>query len=160
MIERGRPTGLPIEAANGLPDGLWNDDFQIPESRPAQEMPTGLIDVGFLAAALRRSKRVWVSLAVAGLIVGAALFVNSKPSYQATAGIFLKNDPNMDANTAIQTAEEMAQEPIVAQTVLKQLGLPGKQSALYRNGRRPASPVHLAGCTHQRGCGSRGGRRG
>jgi hypothetical protein len=131
VTEPGQPIGLPIEAADALPENLWDYDFPLPEDRLAGEMPTGLVDLGFLGAALRRSKRVWVSIAAAGLLVGIALFMSSKPSYAVTTAIMLKNDPSIDPQTAMATASEIAQEPAVAQLALKELGLPGNARLPY-----------------------------
>lgn len=119
----GQPTGLPMETADGFTE--WGYGFPPAVDGPAEETPTGLIDLGYLGAALRRSRRLWLTIAAAGLFIGAALFVSSKPSYQATAAILLKGDPTMDAPTQILTASEIAQEPTVAQLALKNLGLPG-----------------------------------
>lgn len=123
--EPGQPTKLPTEAADGLPESLWSYDFLVPEERAAQETPTGLVDLGYLGAAWRRSRRLWVSFAVVGFIIGAGLFVTMKPGYSATANVILTNDPALDAPTAIQNASEIAQEPAVAKLALKNLGLPG-----------------------------------
>lgn len=127
MTEPGQPTGSPREAADILPNELWSYDFPVLEERSPAETPTGLVDLGFLGAAFGRSKRIWVSLAAVGLIVGAGLFVYAKPSYQVTANVLVNSDPAVDPETAIQTASQVAQEPVVVQLALKDLGLPGNK---------------------------------
>ena len=125
MTEPGQPIGSPREAADVLPEDLWGYDFPFPEDRPPADSPTGLVDLGFLGGAIRRSKRIWVTLAAVGLLFGAALFMHAKPSYQSTTTVLLTSDPSQDELTAVQTASEIAQEPVVAQLALKNLGLPG-----------------------------------
>ena len=114
-----------MEGADGLSDSLWNYDFPVREDRTAQESTTGLVDLGYLGAAWRRGKRVWISFALIGLIIGAGVFLTMKPAYSATANVFLTNNSAVDASTAIQNASEIAQEPAVAKLALKNLGLPG-----------------------------------
>lgn len=104
---------------------LEYDFFPHAEERAADEVTTGLVDLGFVGAALRRGKRVWIGLAALGLIVGGALFLHAKPSYQATASIYMYNDPNLDPLSSMQTDSAIASEPAVVTGALKTLGLPG-----------------------------------
>lgn len=127
MTEPGQPTGSSREAADVLPEDLWSYDLTLPEEHSPADTPTALVDLGFLGSAIGRTKRIWVTLAVVGLLVGAGLFVHTKPSYQVTTNVLLTNDPSVDPLTAVQTASEIAVEPAVAQLALKKLGLPGNE---------------------------------
>ena len=127
MTEPGQPTGLPVEVGDGFPDRLWNyEDFPRGEDRSADDLSsTGLVDLSFIRAGLRRSRRVWWAVAAVGFLIGAGLFVHTKPSYQATVSILMQNDPNIDAYTGMETDSLVAQEPAVAQLALQNLGMSG-----------------------------------
>ena len=127
MTEPGQPTGLPVEVGNGFPDRLWSyEDFPIGEDRSAADpSSTGLVDLSFVRAGLRRSRRVWWSIAAVGFLLGAGLFVHTKPSYQATVSILMQNDPNIDAYTGMETDSLVAEEPAVSQLAVQSLGMSG-----------------------------------
>ena len=127
MTEPGQPTGLPVEVGDGFPDRMWNyQDFPLGEDRSADDpSSTGLVDLSFIRAGLRRSRRVWWSVAAVGFLIGAGLFVHAKPSYQATVSILMQNDPNIDAYTGMETDSLVAQEPAVDQLALHNLGMSG-----------------------------------
>ena len=127
MTEPGQQIGSSREAADVLSEDLWGYALPLAEDRPPDETPTGLVDLGFIGSALRRSKRVWATLAVVGLLFGAGLFVHTKPSYQATTNVILANDPAQDAVTSVQTATQIAEEPAVGKLALQELGLPGNK---------------------------------
>jgi capsular polysaccharide biosynthesis protein len=116
-----------VEVGDGFPDRLWNyEDFPLGADRSADDpSSTGLVDLSFIRAALRRSRRVWWSATAVGFILGAGLFAHTKPAYQATASLLIQNDPNIDAFTGMETSSLVAQEPAVAQLALKNLGMPG-----------------------------------
>lgn len=64
--------GLPPGTGDDGPERLWVDDVTRVGDRPADFAP-GLVSLGFIRAALRRSARFWRSTAVIGLLVGAGL---------------------------------------------------------------------------------------
>jgi capsular polysaccharide biosynthesis protein len=114
---------LGVEAGDDVTERLLEyQDFSVTEERSGDPV-SGLVDVGFIIAALRRSKRIWCLTAAAGLLIGSALFLHTHPSYQASVALLMSEEPGVDSYTALQTDAIIAQEPAVAATALKKLGL-------------------------------------
>ena len=106
-----------------LSDGLWADDTAVDEEHSAADLTRGLVNLGFLTAALRRSARVWCLTAVFGLLIGSALYLKFPPAHHATATVLL-NDVNQDPVIQVQTDESIAQSQAVAGNVVRELKLP------------------------------------
>ena len=85
---------------------------------------TGLVSLGFLWAALGRTVRLWCTLAVLGLIIGAGYYVKSPPVYKATTSLLLAYDSSQNSVSEAQTDLALAQSLPVATAVVRQLGLP------------------------------------
>jgi capsular polysaccharide biosynthesis protein len=110
-----------------LPEGLLAyDDFTPADDRPSVDVPTGLVSLAFIRAALRRSAWLWCLTAVAGLLIGSALYLKFPPAYHASTEVLVVDGPNADPAVTIQTDASLAQSSTVAQRVVQQLGL--KQS--------------------------------
>jgi capsular polysaccharide biosynthesis protein len=84
----------------------------------------GLVSLGFLGAALRRTARRWCALAVLGLIIGAGYYVSSPPTATATTSVLLVDDSTQNPVNEVQTDLALAQSLQVATAVVQQLGLP------------------------------------
>lgn len=110
---------------DGLPERLWGyDDFTATEEQqPVGDLTGGLISLGVITAALKRSKWFWCTTAVVGLLIGCGLYVKYPPSYQASTTVLLTNNPNEDPTEAIQTDQALAQSRTVAARVVQSLGL-------------------------------------
>ena len=93
------------------------------EDPPAADVAAGLTSVGFIRAALRRSARLLCITAVAGLLIGGALYAKDPPAYKASTTVLLTNSPTEDATDAIDTAMALAESREVAGLVVRQLGL-------------------------------------
>jgi capsular polysaccharide biosynthesis protein len=93
------------------------------DDRPAAEPATGLVSLGFLWAALRRTARVWCILAVVGLLVGVAYYVKFPPPHKASTSVLLVDDPSQDPIYEAQTDVVLAESLPVAAAVIHQLGL-------------------------------------
>lgn len=129
--------GLPEPMAvppGGLQDQLWAyDDTPAPAERPAEEQRPpdeatgGLVSLGYLRAALRRNRRFWLAFGLIGLIVGCGLYVTYPPAYQASTSLYITNNPNVDALSAMLTNVTLVESRPVAQAVIDKLGL--QQSA-------------------------------
>jgi len=81
----------------------------------------GLADLGFIRAALRRSVRLWSTLAVLGLLAGAAIFVRFPASYEASTSVLL---PPPSYQGAMTDDQAYAQSRTVAGLALSQLKSP------------------------------------
>ena len=102
---------------------LWtHDDFTAAEAMPV-DFSTGLVSLAFIRAAVRRSRRFWCTLAVAGLLLGAAVYATSPPVYQATTSVLLTYGPYESAQTAPQDGQAIVQSREVAGLAVHQLGL-------------------------------------
>ena len=84
----------------------------------------GLVSLGFLWTALRRTARRWVTLAVLGLVIGAGYYVVSPPAHSAKTSVLLADDPSQTPINEVQTDLALAQSLPVATAVVGQLGLP------------------------------------
>ena len=98
------------------------DDFTGAENRPGDFVP-GLVNLGFIKAAIRRSVWFVSVLAAVGLCGGIGVFVKYPHSYQATASVFLTISPYEDTLTAVANNQAMAATSPVATIALKKLGL-------------------------------------
>jgi capsular polysaccharide biosynthesis protein len=106
------PVGSPVWASHALPE----------RSRSVNPA-AGLVSLSFIGAALRRRARLWVGVTIAGVILGAALFVLTPPPYQASYSLILKPAPTDNPADAMQTDVALIQTRAVAGAVVKRLGL-------------------------------------
>src|SRR5215831_328185 len=108
-----------------LPERLWAyDDYTEFDDRPA-ESSTGLTSLGFFRAALRRRKRFWFGMAVAGMVIGLGIAVTLPPVYQASTSLLVTpiSTGGEDTGAPITNELEIAQSRSVAELALKKLGL-------------------------------------
>lgn len=98
------------------------DDFAAPETRPA-DFGAGLVSLGFIKSAIRRSVRLWGVLALVGLFVGVGAFKALPRAYRATASVLLMLGPYDNFQTAAANNQAIAVTPAVAGLAVQQLGL-------------------------------------
>jgi lipopolysaccharide exporter len=110
------------ERGDGL-QRLWPDNPVIAAEHEVTDLAAGLVSVGFIRAALRRSKWFWAAMAVAGLIIGSGLYLSSPPLYQASTTLLLTVGPEAQPGTAILDNQAEAQSRAVAALALQRLGL-------------------------------------
>jgi hypothetical protein len=124
VTEPGQPTRLHAAADDDLAERLWDyEAFDIAAERPPSEATTGLIDLGFIRKALRRSRWLWCTLAAIGVLAGGYLLVTSKPAYQVTVSLLMAEPPGVDPSAALATDAILAQDPRVATLAAKKLGI-------------------------------------
>jgi capsular polysaccharide biosynthesis protein len=85
---------------------------------------TGLVSLGFLWEALGRTKRLWCTLAVLGLIIGAGYYMARPPVHKAATSVLLVDASGQNPVGEGQTEIALAQSLPVATAVVRQLGLP------------------------------------
>jgi capsular polysaccharide biosynthesis protein len=127
---RSKPT-LPNTGLSdtGLREQLWAyDDTPEPkenlaEERPVDEVTGRFVNLGFIRAAIRRNLRFCLAAGLIGLIVGCGLYVKFPPAVQASTSVFITNNPNSDAVSAMLTNVTLAESRPVAQAALDKLGL-------------------------------------
>ena len=115
----------PIGADDEFPERLWEFEDVPPEeeNRPAADVAGVFVGLGYIRAAIRRGVRVWGSTALVGLFIGLALYVAFPPSAEATTSIYITNNPDVDAISAMQTNVALAESRSVAGPVAAGLGL-------------------------------------
>jgi capsular polysaccharide biosynthesis protein len=99
------------------------DDYSSADEHPG-EYATGIVSLGFIATALRRSVWLWAAIALAAMLAGLGLFVTFPPAYKATTTVLLKPFPDTQPTDGILTDIAMAESRTVAQSAVQRLGLP------------------------------------
>jgi capsular polysaccharide biosynthesis protein len=124
-------TIFPTVSAGALPEQLWADDDPVAADEPsASEISGGFASLGYIRAALRRSARFWLATGLIGLLIGCGLYVKYPPAFQASTSVFITNNPDQDAVSAMQTNVTLAESRPVAQAVIQKLGLKQSVSSL------------------------------
>jgi len=104
------------------PDSEAYVDFAATDDRFGGEAYPGLVSLGFIQAAIRRSARIWCSLGIVGLLAGVGLFVLRPTGDQAETNLLLAQPPGAPAGW-IADDQAIAQSRTVAGIALRQLGL-------------------------------------
>jgi capsular polysaccharide biosynthesis protein len=103
---------------------LWAyEDFTMAAEQQPFNVAGSFASLGFIGAALRRSRRFWLACAVAGMVAGLAIYVKYPVSYQAKVTVLVKNNPGDDPVSAMQTQLQLVQSESVAASTVKALGL-------------------------------------
>jgi capsular polysaccharide biosynthesis protein len=130
---------LSLNKNNDPPSRFWADgNFTAADDAPEDFSPS-LVSLGFIKAAVRRSRRLVVVMAAAGFLLGAAAYVASPHAAQATTRLVLTVGPESVPGTAIADDQAIAQSRAVAGLVVRKLKLP--QSAESFLGSYTATPV-------------------
>ena len=120
------PVIFSLDEDNGEPDRLGvYDDFVATENRSA-DFASGLVSLGFIKAAVRRSARFLFVMTVVGVIAGFGYYVQAPHSYQASASVLLTLGPYENGLTAVADNQAIAETSAVAGLAVNKLGL--KQS--------------------------------
>lgn len=93
------------------------------DDSPVANAASGLVSLGFIGAALRRSARLWCALAIAGLVIGAGWYVKFPGAQKATVSVLLVDNPNEDPASEVETDVALLQSTPVASAVVSQLRL-------------------------------------
>jgi capsular polysaccharide biosynthesis protein len=104
------------------PERSWYDDDGVADR--SADYGTDLVSLGFISAAIRRSKRLWVGLAIVGLLLGMAAWATRPPTPEASTTLLLTVGPEGQPGTAILNDQAMAQSRGVAEIALRKLRLP------------------------------------
>ena len=137
--DNDRMVMLSLNRNNDPPSRFWaNGNFTVADDAPDDFSPS-LVSLGFIKAAVRRSRRLVVVMAAAGFLLGAAAYVTSPHAAQATTRLLLTVGPESVPGTAIADDQAIAQSRAVAELVVRKLKLP--QSAESFLGSYTATPV-------------------
>ena len=113
----------PVGIESRLPD-LWGyDGYPVVENTQPVDDQAGIVSLGYIGAAIRRKKKVWVLTTALGVLVAGALYATHKATYTNTTTVQLALNPNLDAATALQTDAILAEDSTMAQLAMQKLGL-------------------------------------
>jgi capsular polysaccharide biosynthesis protein len=104
------------------PEWLWATDDSEVENQSA-DLDTGLVSLGFIMAAIRRSVRLCAAIAAAGMLIGAGVYLSLPHAYQASTTLYLTVGPESAPGSAIADDQEIIQSRAVAGLALRKLGL-------------------------------------
>lgn len=104
----------PVDEPVGGPDA---------EPQPARRYMGGFVSLHFVLKAVARRKRVWITMALVGLLVGMSLHVVIPRKFAAQTELQLFHSPNDDPTRDMATDVALLQSEAVAQKVITQLGL-------------------------------------
>ena len=123
--ERSRNPTDGTLSADDVRERLWAyEDFAAVKSISLSTWRVSFASLGFIFAAVRRSRRFWLLWGVIGIVAGLGVFVKFPVSYVATVSVIIKNNPGEDPVSAMQTQVTMVESESVATTTVKSLGLP------------------------------------
>lgn len=118
------PAVAPIPNGGNIPPGRLAAYEDLTDEDWSADAVTGLVSLGFIKAAIRRSAFFCWVMAVIGFIVGCGLYVEFPASYQASTSLLLTASPYEDANTAVTDDQAITQSRAVAAIAAQKLGLP------------------------------------
>ena len=109
---------------------LWAyEDFAAADEHQPYNVTGSFASLGYLWAAIKRSRRFWLVWAVIGIVAGLGIYVKYPVSYVATVSVLVKNNPEQDAISAMQTQVQLVESESVAANTVKTLGLPQSVSS-------------------------------
>ena len=124
MNDPDQAMSWPVGMGDDVPESLWAyDSFSGSDDRLAVNLTSGFTSLAFIKAALKRKAWLLCLLAIAGLLIGSALYKEFPPAYQASTSVLITDNPNQDPMIAIQNDISLAESRTVAERVVQQLGL-------------------------------------
>jgi capsular polysaccharide biosynthesis protein len=104
---------------------LGTDDYTYVDDRAA-DRGTGVTNLAFIKAVLRRRVRFWCTFAVVGMLLGIGFTLKGHPTYQASTSLLLtpQASPGEASGAPILNEQSIAQSRAVAGLALAKLGLP------------------------------------
>ena len=123
VTDRDQTAVFSLSGANGEPDRLEDyDDSAAPEVRSADLAP-GIVSLGFITAAVRRSGLFLLIMAIVGPIVGMGVYAATPHAYQASASVLLTLGPFENSQTVASDNQAIAETRAVADLAVHALGL-------------------------------------
>ena len=103
---------------------LGTDEYTYVDDRAA-DRGTGVTNLAFIKATLRRRRRFWVTFAIVGIAAGLAISMKAHPVYQASTSLLLtpQATPGEASGTPILNEQSIAESRAVAGMALAKLGL-------------------------------------
>ncbi|MBO0883942.1 MAG: hypothetical protein J2P17_27140, partial [Mycobacterium sp.] len=131
MKDRDPMVTLSPEATEELRDRLWAyEDFSAAHEHPTFDVTGVFASLGFLRAALRRRRWLWLAMGALGFVIGCGVYLVYPPSYTASTTLLLTIAPGTDPTTAMLTNQNLAESEPVAAAVVNQLKMPQTPGSL------------------------------
>jgi capsular polysaccharide biosynthesis protein len=112
---------------------IWVDDEGVSTDDRPMDSGSSLASLGYLRGAIRRGIRLWIPLALVGLLLGVGAAKAREPAFQASTTIVLNVGPESAPGTAIQNEQVLASSIPVAERALKMLKLPEDLSTFQKS---------------------------
>ena len=123
MTDKDQTGIFSLNGNNGLPERLEAfDDYNALEDQPAP-LAAGLVSLGFIKAAIRRTALFWCILGAVGLVVGVGVNKEYPAAYKASTSVLITYGPNENPTSAVLDNQAIAQSRTVAALALGKLGL-------------------------------------
>jgi capsular polysaccharide biosynthesis protein len=111
-------------SSDDVRERLWAyEDFASTEEPQTFNISNSFVSLGFLRAAVRRTRRLWLACAAVGILAGLAFYAKYPVSYAATVSVLIKPDATEDAVAAMQTQIQLVESQSVAGATVTALGL-------------------------------------
>ena len=94
------------------------------EAQPPVVLVGRLVSLRFVLGALRRRRKIWLSLAALGFVVGLGYHVVVPRSYSAHATLYLAQAPGTDPAAGMANDIALLQTPVVGHLAADRLGEP------------------------------------
>jgi capsular polysaccharide biosynthesis protein len=112
-----------LNGNNGLPERLEAfDDYSALEDQAAP-LVAGLVSLGFIKAAIRRTALFWCIVGAVGLVAGVGVNKEYPAAYKASTSVLITYGPNENPTSAVLDNQAIAQSRTVAALALRKLGL-------------------------------------
>ena len=124
MTDKDQTGIFSLNGNNGLPERLEAfDDYNATENQPGAPLAAGLVSLGFIKAAIRRTALFWCILGAVGLVVGVGVNKEYPAAYKASTSVLITYGPNENPTSAVLDNQAIAQSRTVAALALSKLGL-------------------------------------
>jgi capsular polysaccharide biosynthesis protein len=114
---------FPLNGGNGERERLGVYDDFAANGNPSADFVPGLVNLGFIKAAIWRSVWFVTFLAAVGLLGGLTYYVKYPKAYQASASLLITLSPYEESQTASFNNQAMAETSSVAALAMHKLGL-------------------------------------
>ena len=134
MTDRDQTVRYSINGNHDRPAQLLGlNGFPGPADQPA-DVATGLVSLGYLGAAIRRSTRFLCAMVIVGMLIGVGVFIKEPPAYRAQTLLLITYATGENPSMEQFDNQAIAQSHTVAQLAMNKIGIQqsiGKFAASY-----------------------------